>query len=153
MNNNTTFENELSEKGKLVYPNKGTSMLPLIRQNKDLMVIERPQGRLKRYDAALYKRRRDGAYVLHRVLWAKKDSYVICGDNCLRKEYGITDEDVIGVLTGVIRNGKELKATSLKYRVYAHLWCDFIWVRIPLTYVCDLPGRAIRKLKRIMKKQ
>ena len=131
-------------------------MRPLIRQGKDLMVIEKPKGRLKRYDAALYIRRKDGAYVLHRVLHAKKDSYVICGDNCLAREYGITDNDVIGVLTGVIRDGKEIKATSFKYRLYAHLWCDFIFIRIPATkllrFIRRVLGAVKRRIKRIFKK-
>ena len=121
-------------------------MRPLIRQGRDLMVIEKPKGRLKRYDAALYIRRSDGAYVLHRVLHAKKNGYVICGDNCVKREYGITDADVIGVLTGVIRDGKELKAKSFRYKLYAHLWCDLIFIRIPLTKVYRFVARAVRKM-------
>ena len=151
--NKSTFEAELETNGRIVYPNRGTSMMPLIRQGKDLMVIEKPKGRLKRYDAALYVRRRDGAYVLHRVLKAKKDSYVICGDNCVELERGITDDDVIGVLVGVIRNGKEIKSTDFKYRLYAHLWCDLIFIRIPLTYLYRLFKRALRKIKKLIVKK
>lgn len=148
--NNSTFEAELAEKGRLVYANKGTSMRPLIRQDKDLMVIEKPQGRLKRYDGALYIRK-DGAYVLHRVLRVKKEGYVICGDNCVKREYGITDKDIIGVLTGVIRNGKELKASSFRYRLYVHLWCDFIFIRIPITRIIRFSERVISKIRRTIR--
>ena len=35
----STFEEELKEKGVLVYTNVGTSMRPLIRQGKDVMII------------------------------------------------------------------------------------------------------------------
>ena len=153
MNNKSTLEAELAKNGRIVYPNKGTSMLPLIRQNKDLMIIEKPQGRIKRYDAVLYVRKRDGAYILHRVLRVKEDGYVICGDNCTRFEWGITDEDIIGVLTGVIRNGKELKATDFKYRLYVHLWCDLIFIRLPLTYICRCCILGLRKIKRIFVKK
>ena len=150
--NRSTFEAELEKNGKIVYANKGYSMWPLIRQGKDLMVIERPCGRLKRYDAALYIRKGDGAYVLHRVLRAKKDEYVICGDNCVKLERGITDDDVIGVLTGVIRDGKELKATDFKYRLYAHIWCDLIFIRIPLIYLYRFGVRMFRKIESLFVK-
>ena len=36
----STFEEELKEKGILVYTNVGTSMRPLIRQGKDVMIIK-----------------------------------------------------------------------------------------------------------------
>ena len=52
MNNISTYEEELERHGKLVYPNVGFSMMPLLRQHRDLMVISRrPEGRLKKYDA------------------------------------------------------------------------------------------------------
>ena len=31
-------------------------MLPMLRQNRDLVVIAPPQGRLQKYDVALYRR-------------------------------------------------------------------------------------------------
>ena len=37
----SSFEEELEQNGTLVFPNKGTSMMPLLRQNRDLMVIEK----------------------------------------------------------------------------------------------------------------
>ena len=118
------FEEVLERDGKLIYTNAGDSMEPLIKQDRDLVRIEKISGRLKRYDVALYKRD-SGQYVLHRVLKVKKDGYVLCGDNRYEKEYGITDGHVIGVLTAVIRNGKEIPVTSLRYRLYVHLRCDF----------------------------
>lgn len=46
---NSTFEAEIEKHGRLVYTNKGTSMLPLLREGKDLFVIVRkPEGRLKK---------------------------------------------------------------------------------------------------------
>ena len=43
----STFEEEIAHNGFLLYRNVGDSMLPLIRQGKDLLLIARkPQGRL-----------------------------------------------------------------------------------------------------------
>lgn len=144
-----TFEQILREQGRLVYTNVGDSMMPLLRQGRDLMVIQqRPQGRCKRLDAVLYKRP-NGKYVMHRILKVRKDDYVICGDNRCVREFGVPDEWIIGVLTGVIRDGKkQISVQHWNYRLYVHLWCDFFWVRVFLIRV----GRTLAKIKRkIMK--
>ena len=90
--NKTTFEQELERKGRLTYICVGVSMLPLLRQRRDIITIEKKQGRCKKYDVALYKRP-NGSYVLHRVVEVREKDYVILGDNCVNKEYGITDEN------------------------------------------------------------
>ena len=124
----TTFEEVIERDGRLIYTNVGDSMRPLIRQDRDLLIIEKPHGRLKKYDVPLYKRD-SGQYVLHRVLKVRRDDYVICGDNRYSKEYGITDRHIIGVLTTVVRDGKEMPLTDLRYRLYVHLWCDLFPIR------------------------
>lgn len=142
---NTTFEEVLQTQGKLIHTNVGDSMLPLLRQGRDLMVIEkRPEGPCKRYDAVLYKRP-NGKYVMHRILKKRPDGYVICGDNRWMREFGVPDEWIIGILTGVLRDGRDLiRVTDPKYRLYVHLWCDFYWVR---AFILRLRGN-LRKLKR-----
>ncbi len=124
----STFEEEIRLNGKLVYTNVGDSMLPLIRQGRDLLVISKVEGRLKKYDVPLYKRG-SGQYVLHRILKVREQDYVICGDNRYHREYGITDRHIIGVLTGIVRDGKEISVKSFSYRLYVHLWCDFFYIR------------------------
>ena len=124
----TKFEDVIKRDGRLVYTNIGDSMRPLIRQDRDILIIEKIQGRLKKYDVPLYKRD-SGQYVLHRVLKVRPNDYVICGDNRYSKEYGITDRHIIGVLTAVVRDGKEMPITDWRYRLYVHLWCDLYPLR------------------------
>lgn len=141
----STFEEELRENGYLLYRNVGDSMMPLIRQGRDLMLIERrPEGRLKKYEVPLY-RRDSGQYVLHRIMQVRKDDYVLCGDNRWQRETGITDRHIIGVLTAVIRDGKKLPVTDKRYRAYVHLWCDLFPIRAAVLWCRDLPGRVKRK--------
>lgn len=141
----SNFEEVLAAEGKLIYTNVGDSMKPLIRQGKDLLVIERTRGRLKKYDVPLY-RRESGQYVLHRILQVRERDYVICGDNRWQKEYGITDQQIIGVLTSVIREGKTVSVTDRKYQFYVHLWCDFFPVRALIV-------RIVRKCRREMSRR
>ena len=69
----SSFEEILARDGRLVYSNVGDSMWPLIRQGRDLLVIEPARGRLKRLDVPLYKRD-NGQYVLYRVLMYATDN-------------------------------------------------------------------------------
>lgn len=141
------FDEVLARDGKLVYTCVGTSMMPLLRQKKDLLIIEPPRGKLKRYDVPLYKRD-SGKYILHRILKVRKDGYVICGDNQWRREYGVTDRQIIGVLTAFVRDGKVIPVTDKGYRMYVRLWCDLFWLRAAVLWCLALPGRIKRKLTR-----
>ena len=124
----SSFEEILEKEGHLIYSNVGDSMLPMIRQGRDLLVIRRQTGRLKKYDVPLY-RRDSGQYVLHRILKVRENDYVICGDNRWHRETGITDRHILGVLTAIIRDGKEVPVTDPRYRLYVHLWCDLFPLR------------------------
>ena len=46
---------------------RGVSMLPLLRQGRDAVVLSPLPERLRKYDVVLY-RRRNGQYVLHRIV-------------------------------------------------------------------------------------
>lgn len=146
--NNSTYEEQLLLHGSLVYTNVGDSMMPLLRQHRDLMVIEkRPEGRCNKYDAVLY-RRPSGEYVLHRILEVREDDYVICGDNRWQREFGVKDDWILGVLTAVIRDGKQLSVTDRRYRLYVRLWCDLFWLRAGILWVRNIPRRIKRKLRK-----
>ena len=114
-----SFEELLARDGKLVYKAKGLSMEPMLRQNRDLVVVRIPSSRLERFDVALY--RRGEAYVLHRVIRVKDNHYVIRGDNTYYLEF-VPDSDVIGILTDFTRKGKQYSVTEKGYKFYARLW-------------------------------
>lgn len=116
------FEEYLERYGTLTYTCRGISMLPMLRQRRDLIVVRKKGAeRCKKYDVALYIRPPHD-YVLHRVVEVRDQDYVILGDNCLNKEYGIRDEDIIGVLTAFVRNGKTIRMESRGQMLYARIW-------------------------------
>lgn len=115
----SSFESILARDGKLVYKTHGVSMEPMLRQNRDLVIIRVPASRLKKYDVALY--RRGDTYVLHRVIADRGDHYLIRGDNTYALE-NVPDAAVIGVLTGFQRKGKQHEVTEKGYRAYARFW-------------------------------
>jgi len=132
MNESVSYEEYLEKYGFLSYSNVGVSMLPLLRQGKDLF-IARKKGpeRCKKGDVVLYRRPPD-QYVLHRIVEVRPDDYVILGDNCIRREYGITDEDIIGLMSGFVREGKEHTVSEFRYRFYSFAMLHLIVLRIPV---------------------
>lgn len=124
-----TYEEYLEKNGRLIYTNVGLSMLPLLRQGRDLFIAAKRDGhRCKIGDVVLY-RRPPSQYVLHRVIEVRPDDYVILGDNCINKEYGIKDEDIIAVMTGYVRGGREHTVSEKGYRLYSFVWLHTIPLR------------------------
>lgn len=116
-----SIESYLSENGTLTYTHKGRSMLPLLREGKDLFTLRRKgPERCRVGDVVLYKRP-PNHYVLHRVMRVLDGGYVILGDNCTEYEYGITDNDIIGVMTGFIRSGHGYSVKCMGYRLYTFM--------------------------------
>ena len=141
----SSLEKYLSEQGKVISSNIGVSMLPLLRQGKDLFFIEKKGAeRCKVGDVVLYRRKRQ--YVLHRVIEVRKEDYVILGDNCAIKEYGIKDSDILATMTSFIRNGKEHSVNEAVYRLYSFLWLWTAPMRI------FMKGKIIPLLKRLLRR-
>lgn len=111
------MEEQLRAGGSFCFGPKGVSMLPLIHQGIDTVVISPISGKLKKYDIPLY-RRENGQFVLHRVVAVKKDGYVMCGDNQYVREHGIRDEQLIGVLTEIRTPDKTIRVTDSDYKKY-----------------------------------
>lgn len=127
-----------------IYP-RGTSMLPLIVQGKDSVVLKRDfQHTARKHDIAFYCRD-DGHYVLHRVMKIKKDgTYVMCGDNQTELEQNIRKEQIIGCVCEIYKGEKRVSVRSIRYRVYVLLWSPII--------VRKIEKRCKRYLSAIKKK-
>ena len=129
----SSLEKYLSEHGRVISSNVGVSMLPLLRQGKDLFFIEKKGAeRCRVGDVVLYRRKRQ--YVLHRVIEVRPEDYVILGDNCYVKEYGIKDSDIIAIMTSFIRNGREHSVNELAYKIYSFVWLKLAPIRIFLRH-------------------
>lgn len=139
----SSFEEQLEKYGSFTYRNKGVSMMPLLRQGKDLFTVRKLEDgeRLKKYDVAFYRRGKD--YVLHRVLEVTDTGYIIRGDNCINKE-NIPEKDILGVMTDYVRDGKKYTVDDPVYKRYVKrmLFCSVF--RIPWN---KLKNKAVKMLK------
>ena len=89
----------------------GASMQPLIRMNRDTVVIEPLDGEVRIGDIVLF-RRADGAYVVHRVYKVSGEMVVTLGDNCERPDAPIRKEQVLGRVTCIRRGDKNIVPDS-----------------------------------------
>lgn len=143
-----TIEEVLTKKGAYIGPTVGVSMLPMLKNRRDTIVVKPKTERLKRLDVALYKR--GDAYVLHRVLATTQTGYVIRGDNCYADE-NVPEEAVIGVLTEFFRKNKHVVCTDESYIRYAErriktYQCRRFFVRVKRK-IRAFGGKILRALR------
>ena len=154
------LEDILKKKGVVLWSTMGRSMRPLLKTNRDIVEISRPDrvyedGVLKPNDVALYSvpiANMKGQYVLHRVREVRKSHYVICGDNNVRMEL-VPFSWVIGVMTGLTRRGHDVNLNGFAYRAYVRLWGSRYRRRVilkrvmrPIKRLLRGPYRALRRL-------
>ncbi len=127
------IEDVLLTNGQYVGPTAGVSMLPMLKNRRDTIVVNKKTERLKPLDVALYKRGEQ--YILHRVLKVTDTGYIIRGDNCYADEI-VPEEAVIGVLTEFFRKDKHIVCESdkkyhryVKNRLKTYKFRRF-WVRL-----------------------
>lgn len=112
---------EALAEGKTVrFSPRGTSMLPMLRQGQDSVLLSPAPEKLKKYDIPLYQRQ-DGQYVLHRIVRAG-ETYTCIGDNQLTPEAGVKREQILAVVTAFTRGDRQIPVTDLRYGLYCRLW-------------------------------
>lgn len=114
-----TVEQILQSEGKYVSTTVGVSMLPLFRNRRDTVVIRPVTEPLKKYDVPLY--RRGDKLILHRIVKVTDNGFIICGDNCENKEFDITDDNIIGIMSEFYRNDKHYTVTHKGYILYSKI--------------------------------
>lgn len=146
------IKEQLNHGGRVRFTPKGVSMLPMLRDNEDVVLLEKPKRKLKKYDLPLYQRA-DGKYILHRVVDVLADgTYVMCGDNQVILEYGIADEHIVGVVSEFERKGKKYSVVDKTYCAYCRCWVALLSVRRVCRRGRVYLGKVKRKLGRIKDK-
>lgn len=123
----------------------GVSMLPFIRNGKDLVTLGPAEERLSAGDVIFY-RRSSGQFVLHRIVKVHPNGvYDLCGDNQYAVEKGICQKQVIGKLVGLQRNGKSISLHSFSSKT----WCFFLPTR---RFFLHVRSALAYRIKRLLKK-
>ena len=106
--------------GSLRFSPRGTSMLPMLRQGIDSVVLSPVPEKLKKYDLALYQRH-DGKYILHRIIRVG-ETYTCMGDNQFLPEPGLHHDQMLALVTAFYRGERQICCDSLMYQLYCRIW-------------------------------
>ncbi len=139
------IEEKLKNGGEVKFMPKGVSMLPLIRQGFDSVIIRTKEKPLGRGDIIFY-RRPDGQFVIHRIVGKNKKGYILCGDNQFKKEYGVEESWIIGVVARVRRDNRDIPCGDQKQKMYTMFALPFRRNRLFLE-------ACVRKVKGAIKKR
>lgn len=91
---------------------KGNSMMPLLRNERDAVLLRKADSICK-YDVVLFKKS-DGKIALHRIVDIKDDTYTIIGDNQYRFDYEIRKEDLIAKAVEFIRGKHRISEKQIR---------------------------------------
>lgn len=96
-----------------IFP-RGTSMLPLLREGKDSVLLSRKKE-FRRGDIVLCKRE-NGTFVLHRIVAVTDDCVVLLGDNHPKEaEETLKKDAVLSSVITVYRNNRPLSPRALRH--------------------------------------
>ena len=115
-----TVLSAIAEKGEAVCRTKGFSMLPMLKEGRDISVLAALPEKLKPGDVVLFVRpHRDNELVLHRIVKIPSaDRFLIRGDNTFWDE-PVKPENIKAVLKSFFRKGRHIDCASSKgYKVY-----------------------------------
>ena len=126
-----------------IYP-RGVSMLPMIREGKDSVVISSLPSELKKYDVILYQRR-NGQYVLHRLIKTGA-SYTFLGDNQFIAEQGIEHDQLIAIVSLLYRDERAVSIDKFFYKFFCRMWCFTRPLRRLSNFVVSFVKRMVSKI-------
>ena len=104
----------------------GNSMYPMLKSHRDSVTLI-PPANLRKGDVVLFQRS-SGAYILHRIIAVTATGYVCCGDNQVIRE-SVSREQMIAVVDGFVRKGKQHAVNAGYYRLYSAAWMGLFGFR------------------------
>jgi hypothetical protein len=124
------LKEQIDSGNNFVFTAFGKSMYPFIKGGRDRVTLSPIGSKPKKNDIIFY-RRKNGAFVLHRIVKKAGETYQLCGDNQYYIEKGIETGDIIARLTEIERKNKKIDP----YGIRSRLWCFFLPARRFLLHV------------------
>ena len=106
----------------------GRSMYPFLRSERDTVFFKAPERELRVGDIAFFQRR-NGQYILHRIVRIDDTGLYFLGDSQQQIEGPIAPEQVFAVVTHIDRGGKEVRPGDALWNFYAGPWLRLVSAR------------------------
>ncbi|MCD8212402.1 MAG: S24/S26 family peptidase [Oscillospiraceae bacterium] len=114
---NEEIVNRLKKGHRVVIKNMhGHSMEPLLYEGRSQVIVEPIVEKPGRGDLVLWWRK-DGSFILHRVVGEDERAYLLRGDHNVKEERA-NKRRVVGVVTDICREGKWFPVTNRRYQAY-----------------------------------
>ena len=126
------------------YP-RGTSMEPLLHAGSDSIVLDSVKD-IAAGDVLFYKRK-NGQFVLHRLIEIRGGTYTMCGDNQIGLEYGIKREQILAKMVGYYAGDEYHSIDEAEYLKYTKKMVS----RFPFYRKNPTVYKLLRKIKHIVK--
>lgn len=144
--NLNTVLSDIKEKGKYYCYTKGISMLPMLKEGRDISVLVSVPEKLCIGDVVMFSRpERDNELVLHRIVKITPEgNFYIRGDNTFWDE-PVKRENVLALLEGFFRKGKYTEcAVSRGYRLYTFYQLKLYPLRRFIFHTLRIAGAKIK---------
>lgn len=120
---------DLGEGNRTIVRAKGNSMYPLIKDEKDQIIIE-PITCKPIVGDVVFVASHDGEHLLHRIVKADDDKLILRGDGNPVGHEIVSINQVIGEAIGVIKPRLGIvKKGSFRWQCYTYLWPRNRWIR------------------------
>ena len=126
------YIDSIEKNGNYVFVTLGNSMWPIMKNGKQKAVLVKKQGRLSKYDVAMFCRK-DGSCVLHRVIEVTSSGYYFCGDSQTVMEK-VNEKDVFAVMEGFFTGNKYLSSKDSSYIKRVEKWYASKWRKTILRF-------------------
>lgn len=119
----------------------GISMQPMLRHLRDGVILVPPE-RIRWGDIVLFDRK-NGRYALHRVVKKEKHGFCMAGDHQWHMEYGLPYDQIVGVVSHIVRDGRRLSVRRFPLNFYSMI---ITAAAIPRIYVYKVLRTLYRPL-------
>lgn len=106
----------------------GSSMAPFLVHQRDTIFFRKPHRELRVGDMVFY-RRRNGQYVMHRIVRIRDGGYYLVGDAQQEIEGPLDRCQIFALVTAVERKGRLLRPGSFWWEFFARVWLRMIPMR------------------------
>lgn len=136
------MEEIIKNGGKCKLKVTGYSMTPILKHLRDSVVLTSSEDRPIKKGEIVFIRRDTGQYVLHRVYEIIDENTFIMNGDAQQWVEVVKNNQVIGVCSIIIRNGREISCDDLKYKFLIKIWQFLMPIR---NYIFKI-NRNIKKI-------
>lgn len=115
-------ERRINDGQSVTIPVKGFSMRPMMRSEKDKVILTaHSDNNIKQGAVMLF--RHNGHHIMHRIVKIEGQNITFAGDGNYRKTEQATKDDIVAQVTAIIRpSGRTISLDSWRWRIYSTLW-------------------------------